>query len=56
MKVKKVIKGDIYVEREDNYFWFYLGNEYYRRMQPTPYTASEIDIKKLKEKLKSKKN
>jgi hypothetical protein len=56
MKPKKVIKEQIHDSPKDDFFWLYLGNEYYRRMQPTPYTASEIDIKKLKEKLKSNKN
>lgn len=56
MKVKKVIKSDINIEREDNYFWFYLGDKYYKRMQPIPYKATEIDIKKLKIIIKSIKN
>jgi len=54
--VKKNIKEQLpkHISPPDNYFWFYIGKEYYKRMQePPPYSfkfKSYIqNIKKVKE-------
>ena len=53
--MKKVVKPiEPYIPPTDNYFWFYLGEEYYKRMQPTPYKNTTIDLKPIKS-AKSKK-
>jgi hypothetical protein len=47
--MKKVVKPvEPYIPPIDNYFWFYLGEEYYKRMQPTPYKNTPIDLKPIK--------
>lgn len=46
MAKKKVVSIDVmpYTPKPDNEFWFYVGENYYRRMQPTPYKASKINL------------
>jgi hypothetical protein len=44
----KAIKEMPYTPKPDNYFWFYIGDKYYRRMQPIPYKYKQPDIKYLK--------
>jgi hypothetical protein len=47
--MKKVVKPiEPYISPTDNYFWFYFGEEYYKRMQPTPYKNTTIDLKPIK--------
>jgi hypothetical protein len=47
--MKKVVKPiEPYTPPSDNYFWFYLGKKYYKRMQPTPYKNTPIDLKPIK--------
>jgi hypothetical protein len=45
MAKKKVVHEiNTYTPPPDNEFWFYIGEQYYRRMQPTPYKASKINL------------
>jgi len=54
-KAKKVVeKLPTYIPPPDNYYWFYLGVGYYRKMQPTPYIKQKIDLTNIK-KLKNEK-
>jgi hypothetical protein len=47
-KAKKVVIEDIYQKPPDNKYWFYVGDKYYRRLQPIPYSYKHPDIKNLK--------
>jgi hypothetical protein len=40
-----------YKPRPDNVFYFYIGEKYYRRLQPVPYRYLAPDIKRLKKLL-----
>ena len=54
-KAKKVVERlPKYIPPPDNYYWFYLGVAYYRKMQPTPYIKQKIDLTNIK-KLKNEK-
>ena len=37
-----------FVPPQDPYIYFYVGDKYYRRMQPTPYVHQRIDFKEIK--------
>lgn len=43
-----------YTQRPDNEFWFYVGEKYYRRLQPVPYKNQLINFIKLKKVLSIK--
>ena len=46
----EVEKSQIHTNPKDE-FYFYVGDKYYRRMQPTPYKYIFPDINKLKKYL-----
>ena len=46
-KAKKVVIEDIYTPPPDNKYWLYIGDKYYRRLQPIPYIY-KLDFKKIK--------
>lgn len=58
MAKKKVVSiNDMpYTPIPDNKFWFYIGEHYYRRMQPIPYKASKINLRYYKNILGIKNN
>ena len=57
MAKKKAVSNDVmpYTPKPDNVFWFYIGEKYYRRMQPTPYKPSKINLDYYKKNLGIKK-
>ena len=52
-KVEEAIKP--YIPPTKIEFWFYVGSQYYHRLQPIPYTYNNFYLKKVKEILGNKK-
>ena len=46
MAKKKVVSNIVmpYPPKPDNEFWFYVGEKYYRRMQPIPYKPTKLNL------------
>jgi len=51
---KEINKSDLYIAPTDAYYWIYLGEKYYRRLQPIPYRTNRVNIKALKNNLNIK--
>lgn len=56
MRSKKITENQMpqYTPKPDNEFWFYIGEKYYRKLQPVPYKKELIDFTKLKKVLSIK--
>lgn len=53
-KSQETIAKNIYVAKSDDYYWLYIGEKYYRRLQPIPYSYKKINLKVLKNNLNIK--
>lgn len=48
MAKKKKEEIIFHQEKQDPYIYFYVGEKYYHRLQPTPYKYKHPDYKKIK--------
>jgi hypothetical protein len=53
-KAQKLAKAYFVPQKVD--FYFYVGDKYYKRLQPIPYEYKNIDFKEVKKKIGELKN
>ena len=54
VKAKKILVMPHYTPT-DPYIYFYVGDKYYRRLQPIPYNYNHPDFKEIRKKICSNK-